>query len=388
MMNAFRTNPTPMTDQRGLSLVELMVALVLGLIVTAGIIQLFLGTKLTFNSNEALARVQENGRFALEQLKPIMRESGTHGICAADIAISSHLNTGCSDEMDTIFADDQAFLAWEFNGTGRNEGFTIPDDLDPSGQPVTNWSSVDADGTALDLPAMLAGRVVPGSDVFIIRRLRVLDGVTATGTSSGSSPITLDESHGLDAGALMLVTNCTTGADLFHNTGGASEVDANAGTCGGQGPGNRGLDWSTGYDPTMQVYEVQVHGYYVGFDADRGEPGLYRVDLSEGSAGAVHEELVGGVENMQVLAGYSLPADQGGDGQRVDNWLEGDLVPDWQFVIGARVSLLMRSPDNADTEVETRTFDLGGAAVTSSQDARLRQPFTATFSLRNRQLVL
>jgi hypothetical protein len=48
----------------------------------------------------------------------------------------------------------------------------------------------------------------------------------------------------------------------------------------------------------------------------------------------------------------------------------------------------MRSPDNADTEVETRTFDLGGAAVTSSQDARLRQPFTATFSLRNRQLVL
>jgi hypothetical protein len=87
------------------------------------------------------------------------------------------------------------------------------------------------------------------------------------------------------------------------------------------------------------------------------------------------------------LAGYSLPADQGGDGQRVDFWLNGDEVPSWDFVIGARVSLLMASTENADTDAATRTFDLGGVAVTSPDDARLRQPFTATFSLRNQQLV-
>ncbi|MBX9915610.1 MAG: PilW family protein [Pseudomonadaceae bacterium] len=62
--------------QQGLSLVELMVALVLGLILMTGIIQVFLSSKQTYNANEAMARMQENGRFALDFMSRSARLAG------------------------------------------------------------------------------------------------------------------------------------------------------------------------------------------------------------------------------------------------------------------------------------------------------------------------
>lgn len=62
--------------QQGLSLVELMVALVLGLILMTGIIQVFLSSKQTYSTNEAMARMQENGRFALEFMSRSARLAG------------------------------------------------------------------------------------------------------------------------------------------------------------------------------------------------------------------------------------------------------------------------------------------------------------------------
>jgi type IV pilus assembly protein PilW len=138
----------------------------------------------------------------------------------------------------------------------------------------------------------------------------------------------------------------------------------------------------------MQMFRIRVTGYYIGYNATTGEPGLYRADLSEGTDGLVTEELVEGVETMQILYGYSLPIDQGGDGQSVDFWLPADEVPDWQFVIGVRMSLLLRSPDNMADGAARQTFDLASTQFTHPEDRRLRQPFFTSISLRNRQLVL
>lgn len=63
-------------QQLGLSLVELMVALVLGLVLMTGIIQVFLSSRQTYASNEAMARMQENGRFALEFISRSARLAG------------------------------------------------------------------------------------------------------------------------------------------------------------------------------------------------------------------------------------------------------------------------------------------------------------------------
>src|SRR6056297_2680692 len=76
----------------GFSLIEMMVAITLGLLLTAGMIQLFDSTKVTFRSNDALARVQENGRFTLELLKREFRHLGADGFCAGRLNIRNHLD--------------------------------------------------------------------------------------------------------------------------------------------------------------------------------------------------------------------------------------------------------------------------------------------------------
>jgi len=63
-------------SQHGLSLVELMVALVLGMVLIAGFLQIFMSVRSTYATNEGASRVQENGRFALDYLARHARMAG------------------------------------------------------------------------------------------------------------------------------------------------------------------------------------------------------------------------------------------------------------------------------------------------------------------------
>ncbi|BCX88540.1 type IV pilus assembly protein PilW [Methylomarinovum tepidoasis] len=62
--------------QDGVSLVEIMVALVAGLILTAGGIQIYAANKQTYRVADASARIQENARFAMEILGRQLRMAG------------------------------------------------------------------------------------------------------------------------------------------------------------------------------------------------------------------------------------------------------------------------------------------------------------------------
>ena len=62
--------------QNGLSLVELMVGLALGLVLMVGVLQVFLASRQTYASNDAMARLQENGRFGLEFIASSARLAG------------------------------------------------------------------------------------------------------------------------------------------------------------------------------------------------------------------------------------------------------------------------------------------------------------------------
>jgi Tfp pilus assembly protein PilW len=62
--------------QAGLSIIELMVALVLGLLLMTGVLQVFLASKQTFATNEAISRLQENGRFGLDFIARSARMAG------------------------------------------------------------------------------------------------------------------------------------------------------------------------------------------------------------------------------------------------------------------------------------------------------------------------
>lgn len=64
------------TRMHGLSLVELMIAMVLGLLITAAVVQLFLTNRQTYSLQQGVASVQEQGRFAVDFLSQEMMSAG------------------------------------------------------------------------------------------------------------------------------------------------------------------------------------------------------------------------------------------------------------------------------------------------------------------------
>ena len=73
-------------------MVELMVALLLGILLTGGTIQVFVSNRATYAFNEGFARLQENGRFALDTLSYHARLAGYLG-CLSDVPRYNNLNT-------------------------------------------------------------------------------------------------------------------------------------------------------------------------------------------------------------------------------------------------------------------------------------------------------
>src|SRR5690606_38678649 len=71
---------------RGLSLIELMIALVIGTVLMIGIIQVFSSSRAAYQLSEGVARAQENGRFALDYLQRDIRMAGHFG-CVNDQAM-------------------------------------------------------------------------------------------------------------------------------------------------------------------------------------------------------------------------------------------------------------------------------------------------------------
>lgn len=76
-MNSIRPySPLSTRHQQGLTLVEILVALMISTFLIAGVIQLFIGSKQTYRSYDALSRIQENGRFVLEAMARDIRMAG------------------------------------------------------------------------------------------------------------------------------------------------------------------------------------------------------------------------------------------------------------------------------------------------------------------------
>lgn len=79
--------------QAGLSLIELMVALVLSMLLMLGVTQIFLSSKVTYSKNQELSEIQESGRFALDILVQDIANAGYQGQC--------YRNKDCKDSPDS-----------------------------------------------------------------------------------------------------------------------------------------------------------------------------------------------------------------------------------------------------------------------------------------------
>lgn len=353
--------------QQGLTIVEIMIAMVLSLILTAGVIEVFLGSKNTYRVNEAVSRLQEEGRMALELLSRDVRMAGFSG-CSRYGPVTNTLNSTSN-------------LAYDFS-VG-----------------ITGYDNVPA-----SLPAALSilnPAPNPGTDVIVVRRhadnpVRIVInnsgaqlfpervGAVETGAcADGTNRIS-----GICQGDILMVSDCRKSrvfqAGNLTTTGNCSTLNCFNVTHPASGnPGNAISSWGGASAPEDQqfgddseIVKVATYAYYVANNA-AGIPSLYRQD---GLSAAV--ELAQGVENLQVLYGVDTsPADVH---QSADTYLAASSISaaNWDNVISARIHLLMRTLDDNMAEA-AQTYRYVGADINAG-DRRIRKEFTALVTLRNR----
>lgn len=366
--------------QRGVSLVEVMIAMVIGLVLTAGVIQLFLGSKQTYRFHDAVSRVQENARFAIEALNFDIRMAGNLGCTSYVQSIKNTLRSG---GLPSTFVPGAGIQGWENNGTAPSNNFALP---------AANAAVVDASGggwitsggATLDAGTMS----VPGSDIVRIWRGDNDPTTIVSITPGANTVVEVTPGSGIQSGEILLLSDCQN-ADIvqacpFNNTTNKATLSGSATCPPAGGPGNIANATLT-TKAGGQVVRLRSFIYYVGKRDDNANnpPGLFRrpLGISGGNAAAAGapEEVVEGVENMQVLYGL----DNNGD-RVVDSYVTANNVGNWGGVLSVQIALLMRATERGDDISGSATYTLAGTNATAANDGRLRQVFNTTIALRNR----
>lgn len=311
--------------QRGLSLIELMISLVVGLILLGGLIQIYLSSKQSYNAQEQLARMQESGRLGMEFMTRDLRRAGYWGGNVDTLTIAG--NPGPEDPAHTC--DLGAPNDW-----GRMTRWRI------SGLNDTNAGYVDC------VTGYLRG------DVLTTRY------ASFETVDPASSPA------GLFYRSTMFTGRVMTGTLAGHD------------------------DNLIPPDPAFAeqhlvpvVRQLVAHSYYVGASgrtcgADN-IPSLFRVRLNA-SGVPIAEEIASGIEQFQVR--YLL-----GTEYRDANEL---VATDWPQVSAVRIWMLVRAecrePDlQNDTTYAMGDLDAVAPYVPPDGPNFRRQLYVSTIMLRN-----
>jgi|GEM_PF-83502 len=348
--------------QAGMTLIEIMVAMLVGLFLMGGVMQTFVGSKQTNRMLEALSRVQENGRYAMEFLTNDIRMAGYLGcnsgvsLINKPLCITPNNPVGCATPAEigntlAMPAPPDDFL---FRFDRAIDGFesTAPNTWTPAINP------------AITSP-------LGGSDVITIRKADNLN-FTVTAHAAPTADLTLDAPPNFSSCDLAVVTNCVTatlftvsavaGNTISHNVGGACPI------------GNASNDLGRTYgDGASQIFQVNTVSYYLRNNPNN-QPALYR------RTGTRTEELVEGIEQMQILYGVDRDPPLTPDGS-ADFYVPANQVGNMSRVVSIRISLVAVSLDNVTSQPINYIFN--GDTLTPT-DNRLRRVFTSTIAIRNR----
>lgn len=350
--------------QFGLSLIELLVALALAMTVLGGAVQVLLTAKQHFLLEHALAELQQNGRFALHYLGAEIRMAGYSG-CPARRTPFANAVRGAGG-------------SWYLAGPGL-QGY-------------------EHNAGLAAFPDAFSAAVLPNTDALVVRYGEVA-GLQVVGHDDPTTArIPLNRVHTFQPGQVLLVAaaNCSQVAQFqLSSVQGGRHVLEHA--VGQVGPGNctqqlggtftcSGMEASSmaTYPNGSVVLRLRSEAYYIGASAaDAAVPALFRERLllnsTTGRLYTAAEELVSGVENLQLRYGLDTHSNDG----YVDRYLSADAIgSQWARVRTVRISLRLRSHDPVHHEaVAFSAFeDVPG---TAGADRYLRRSITTTVAVRN-----
>lgn len=378
----------------GVTLIELLVALLIGSLLLLGLVQVFAASRVSYQMSEGMARVQENARFAVDFLQRDIRMAGHYG-CVNDQA---HLVRGEGDPINhlgTFASGDGHALDFSVSIQGYEAKDTAPGDALTLGTASTGgWSPA--------LPGDIAALgPIPGSDVIVLRYLAArgtpvmqigTTELTIPGTPTNASdppagwPILSDE--GVANPTLFGVADCSH-ADVFAGVRSGGNVKADASVL---------TSLAARYDahPAGQtlLYRANSMVYYVAEGAS-GDPALHRARYN-GGAYAV-EELVEGIESLQILYGMDETPVISPDSPPVGNIAEhqtADVLAtdpaEWERVGLVQIGVLATSPERAAAPQATSgvNTDLRVLGLryqpAATPDGSYRTSYEVAIALRNR----
>ena len=341
---------------RGMTLVELMVGMAVGLFVVLVAVSIFMSTRTLHSVGSASTRMSENARLAMDVLQTDLRN-------AAFVGCRPLLN---DSPIVVLLAGDGGFLSTGpglrgYRGTGG--GFA----------PALT-------GPLAALPA--ASAPIPSSDIISVRVPAEMPGLglVAAMPSTVAAPQVAPSSpaNTLAAGDIVLIASCkaSTMFQVTEANPAATGVLRHA-VGGGFTPGNATDDLQQRFRTDATVYKMETRHYYVAPSAIRpGTNSLYRL-VVPGTAGPL--ELASGVDRMAVTYGIDGAAVAGQ--QNVDRYAGADGVTAWDKVVSVRLQMLVATAKDGVAR-STQSVDFAGSTVTFS-DRRLRSALTELVTIRN-----
>lgn len=328
-------------QQDGFSLIEFMVAMVLGLIIIAGAVSTYIASKNSLIEGEQVAAISENGRFALQLLSQSARHIGFFGgASAADIRLDSNL--GALATANPVCTGDAA--AYDLSTPFF----------------VTRTTSANALSCITDAEV--------DTDVLVIKGARPSplydeDPEDASAVPDGD----IDFPPGAwSTESVYIIANSESGILL---DGADTKPDV-----------SEGSEFAL-----AQAWPYHLEVYYIRNGVSG--PTLSRKVLGwSGAAMEIQtEDLVQGVENMRFQFGY----DTSGDGQvdTIGDFAQVDADDAWEQVISMQVFLLVRNEVPDPDYTDAKTYQLGDAPVTPADSFR-RLLMHSEITLRNPRLVL
>jgi type IV pilus assembly protein PilW len=298
--------------EAGFSIIELMVAITLGLIILGGLAALFANASSARSELERNSRQIENGRFAIELLGDDLRIAGFYGeLNVRSLGAATVLPDPCS----LVPADWAAAIPLHVFGYDNGAG----------------------------APGCIPVNLKPNTDILVVRRVATCEaGVGGCPALVGGSAY-IQTSRCSDQ---IAVTPYRLG---LH---GSTTWDMMKKDCNG------------GVTTTQRLYVVHI--YYIATDNGSGSPipTLTRLDFN--GAAFTSLPMVEGIEEFQVEYGIDVDNDGSPDGYAADpnNFtLPGcpacAAIDNWNNVMTVRINLLARNIDPSPRYTDTKTYTIG-----------------------------
>ena len=307
--------------QRGLSLIEFLIAITLGLMIVTALTVLIAQQSATQAEFEKSSRQIENGRYAMQILSDDLQMAGYYGefTNVAGLAVPATLSDPCSTTASAI----EAALPFAVQG----------------------YDALPATGGGTAVTCIAASNFKPGTDILVVRRVEPAS--AAVGAAVANQ---IYVQSGLTASGLEFTKKMDLGS--------------NAGT----------FDlFNKDRTSLATLRRALVHIYFVSpcsvtpcnslSDGGKPIPTLKVMELT--TAGMTLTPLVEGIENMQIDYGIDTTADGSPDGAFVAAPAAAASAS-WANVMALRVYLMARNNESSPGYTDTKTYTLGTSGAASA----------------------